>query len=94
MQIPQLFLFDLDGTLIDSRADLAAAVNAMRARHGLSALPLATVAAYVGDGVRTLAVRALARDAEAAGLAVRETNPPPRAERLVDAVVSAPVDLG
>ena len=30
MQPSQLFLFDLDGTLIDSRADLAAAVNAMR----------------------------------------------------------------
>jgi SulP family sulfate permease len=41
-----------------------------------------------------LAVRALARDAEAAGLAVRVTNPPPRAARLVSAVVSAPVDLG
>ena len=38
MRKPQLFLFDLDGTLIDSRADLAAAVNAMRALHGLPAL--------------------------------------------------------
>jgi len=56
---PQLFLFDLDGTLIDSRADLAAATNAMRALHRLPPLPLSTVAAYVGDGIRMLAVRAL-----------------------------------
>ena len=56
---PQLFLFDLDGTLIDSRADLAAATNRMRALHALPPLPLAKVASYVGDGVRTLALRAL-----------------------------------
>ena len=43
----RLALFDLDGTLIDSRADLAAAVNAMRARHGLSALPLIADGKYL-----------------------------------------------
>ncbi len=41
-----------------------------------------------------LAVRALARDAIAAGLTVRVTNPPPRARRLVEDVVAAPTDLG
>jgi phosphoglycolate phosphatase len=56
---PQLFLFDLDGTLIDSRADLAAATNRMRARHELAPLPMEKVASYVGDGVRMLALRAL-----------------------------------
>lgn len=56
---PQLFLFDLDGTLIDSRADIAAAVNQMRARHDLPPLPMERVVAYVGDGVRVLAQRAL-----------------------------------
>jgi phosphoglycolate phosphatase len=56
---PQLFLFDLDGTLIDSRADLAAATNVMRARHRLPPLPMNTVASYVGDGIRMLARRAL-----------------------------------
>lgn len=55
----QLFIFDLDGTLIDSRADLAAAVNRMRARHGLAPLALDTIASYVGDGVRMLAGRSL-----------------------------------
>ena len=56
---PTLFLFDLDGTLIDSRADLAAATNRMRALHGLAPLPLDLIASYVGDGILTLALRAL-----------------------------------
>ena len=34
--------FDLDGTLVDSRADLTTAVNLVRADYGLPALPLAT----------------------------------------------------
>jgi phosphoglycolate phosphatase len=56
---PQLLLFDLDGTLIDSRADLAAAVNRMRALHGLPPLDLETVTSYVGDGILMLVRRAL-----------------------------------
>lgn len=54
-----LFIFDLDGTLIDSRADLAAATNQMRAQHDLPPLPVETIVTYVGDGVRQLAIRAL-----------------------------------
>ena len=69
---PQLFLFDLDGTLIDSRADLASAVNRMRALHALPPLPLEKVAAYVGDGIRVLAERALEGAPVEAGLAARE----------------------
>ena len=91
---PQLFLFDLDGTLIDSRADLAAAVNAMRALHGLPALPPATVAAYVGDGVRTLAVRSLEGAAVDPDLAAREISAA-YAEHLVDRTAAYPgVDAG
>ena len=56
---PLLFIFDLDGTLIDSRADLAAATNQMRAQHDLPPLSLEKVVAYVGDGARMLAIRAL-----------------------------------
>jgi len=52
-------IFDLDGTLIDSRADLAAAVNRMRAEFGLSALPVDTIAGFVGEGLRPLVARAL-----------------------------------
>ena len=51
--------FDLDGTLIDSRADLATAVNLTRGDYGLSSLPAAQVATYVGEGLRLLVSRAL-----------------------------------
>lgn len=52
-------IFDLDGTLIDSRDDLAAAVNHTLAALGLPALPSDTVVGYVGDGARALIERAL-----------------------------------
>jgi len=55
-----LFIFDLDGTLIDSRADLTTAANLVRRHYGLPALPGETVAGYVGDGIRVLMERALA----------------------------------
>jgi len=51
--------FDLDGTLIDSRADLATAVNLTRREFGLQELPAAQVASYVGEGLRRLVARAL-----------------------------------
>jgi phosphoglycolate phosphatase len=50
---------DLDGTLIDSRADLAAAVNKVRAEHDLPPISVETATSYVGDGVRKLIERAL-----------------------------------
>ncbi len=53
------FLFDLDGTLIDSVADLATAVNLMRAELELPALDIPTVRTYVGDGATMLLRRAL-----------------------------------
>ena len=94
MQTPQLFLFDLDGTLIDSRADLAAATNAMRALHGLPALPLETVASYVGDGVRTLAFRSLEGAAVDPDLAAREISTT-YAAHLTDRTTAYPgVDAG
>ena len=46
--------FDLDGTLIDSRADLASAVNFTRADLGLAPLPLEQVLEGVGRGARHL----------------------------------------
>ena len=55
------FVFDLDGTLIDSRQDLADAANAMLATYGASPLPVADVVAMVGEGARTLVARALER---------------------------------
>ena len=56
-----LLIFDLDGTLIDSKLDLVHAVNATRARMGLSDLPHPQVFSYVGNGAPTLIRRALLR---------------------------------
>jgi phosphoglycolate phosphatase len=53
-------VFDLDGTLIDSRADLADAVDAALALHDLPRLGPERVAEMVGDGARMLVARALA----------------------------------
>jgi phosphoglycolate phosphatase len=54
-----LFIFDLDGTLIDSRADLTAAINHMRTSFGLDELPLETVSGFIGNGARKLVERAV-----------------------------------
>jgi len=51
-------LFDLDGTLIDSRADLAYAVNLTRQDFGLPPRTIEEVVACVGEGVRLLIERA------------------------------------
>ena len=51
--------FDMDGTLIDSRADLGAAVNFTRAALGLSPIPLDEAISYVGCGARALLERAI-----------------------------------
>ena len=67
-----LLLFDLDGTLIDSRRDLATATNLMRGVHGLPPLDLATVVSYVGDGLAKLAERALQGAPVDSAAAVRE----------------------
>jgi len=55
----QALLFDLDGTLIDSSADLAAAGNWLRQLEGLPPISEAKVAAFVGDGVEALVSRLL-----------------------------------
>lgn len=46
------FLFDLDGTLVDSAPDLAAAINRVRAAHGLPSLPYEQLRPAVGTGAR------------------------------------------
>jgi N-acetyl-D-muramate 6-phosphate phosphatase len=48
----QAVLFDLDGTLIDSAPDLAAAANALRTRRGLAPLPYERLRPMVGSGAR------------------------------------------
>lgn len=54
-----LIIFDLDGTLIDSKEDLAASTNYALRRLGLPTLPVETIATYVGDGVDKLMERAI-----------------------------------
>ena len=52
-------VFDLDGTLIDSRVDLCNSVNAMLVHLGKRTLPAQVIASYIGDGASMLVRRAL-----------------------------------
>lgn len=61
-----LLIFDLDGTLIDSRLDLANSVNAARRHMGLDAIDNHLVYSYVGNGAPLLIRRALGDDASEA----------------------------
>ncbi len=54
-----LVIFDLDGTLIDSRLDLVHSVNAALRHIGRPELPDDVIASYVGDGAPILIQRAL-----------------------------------
>ena len=56
----KLIVFDLDGTLIDSRLDLAGAVNQMRGSMGLEPLATERIVRFVGNGVGNLVRRAIA----------------------------------
>lgn len=51
--------FDLDGTLLDSVADLADAINRMLAHNGYPTVPLEKFPLYIGDGVTELVRRVL-----------------------------------
>jgi len=55
----RLVIFDLDGTLVDSRLDLVHSVNAMLRNFDRAELPEAVIASYVGDGAPMLVRRAL-----------------------------------
>ena len=66
MTIPaSLFLFDLDGTLIDSRVDIARAVNLTFRDLGLPPKPETLIYGYVGHGVRRLMIDAVESEAPA-----------------------------
>ncbi|MGA9180107.1 MAG: HAD-IA family hydrolase [Candidatus Acidiferrales bacterium] len=55
----RVLIFDLDGTLIDSKLDLAHAVNAMLAHMGREAHVHETIFSFIGDGAAMLVRRAL-----------------------------------
>jgi phosphoglycolate phosphatase len=75
-----LFVFDLDGTLIDSRRDLADSANALLEERGGRSLPVDAVARMVGDGAALLVRRALI----AAGLDPESPGALPRFLELYD----------
>lgn len=55
----KLLIFDLDGTLVDSRLDLANSVNAMLRHYGKPELPQEVIASYIGNGAPMLVRRSL-----------------------------------
>ena len=71
----QLIVFDLDGTLVDSRRDLADSANALLESCGAEPLPEERIGRMVGDGAATL----VARVCEARGI----PQPPHALERFL-----------
>ena len=65
-----LLIFDLDGTLIDSRLDLAHAVNVTREHMGKTQLPHDLIFSFVGNGAPVLVQRAMGPEATADELQV------------------------
>ena len=72
-RLPRLVMFDLDGTLVDSVPDLAAAVDRMLVQLGRPAAGVERVRDWVGNGARVLVRRALANDIEHAAIGEAET---------------------
>jgi phosphoglycolate phosphatase len=72
---PRLFVFDLDGTLVDSRRDIADAANQLLVSYGAAAMSEEDIGRMVGDGAATLVLRAL----KAAGI----DRPPDALERFL-----------
>jgi phosphoglycolate phosphatase len=63
--VARTLLLDLDGTLVDTLPDIAAALNRLMATRSLPLFPPAEIAAMIGDGVAVLVARAFAaRDRE------------------------------
>lgn len=66
MNWPQAILFDLDGTLIDSAPDIAAALNLLMGELKLAEFPLQDVTNMIGGGMQLLTERALKARGQAA----------------------------
>ena len=67
-QLPKLVMFDLDGTLIDSGPDLAAAVDTMLLKLGRPPAGIENVKMWIGNGAPMLVRRALAGNMQASGV--------------------------
>lgn len=59
----RVVVFDLDGTLVDTRLEIANATNLMLRNYGRKPLPMETIVSFVGNGMRTLVEKALAASA-------------------------------
>ncbi len=66
---PRAFLFDLDGTLVDTAPDMAGALNRLRAEHDLPALPYADIRPWVSHGAGALVRLGFGQDLHAERLA-------------------------
>ncbi len=73
-ELPRLVMFDLDGTLIDSVPDLAAAVDRMLVEQGRAPAGIEKVRDWVGNGARVLVRRALANGLEHAAVTEAATE--------------------
>ena len=54
-----LYIFDLDGTLIDTRQDITTAINEMLNHYGLESKSVGEVTGFVGDGIKKLVQRCM-----------------------------------
>ena len=99
-------IFDLDGTLVDSLGGIAAALNEALAEEGLPPVTRDRVRTMVGDGPRSLCLRAAALDPEEssrhdrlvddflaryAAAPVRDTAPYPGVLDVLDALAPRPL---
>ena len=75
MSLYEAYLFDLDGTLVDSAPDLHATLNVILREEGCAPVTLEAVRAFIGEGARRLLQRSL----EAQG----EPAEPARLDRLL-----------
>jgi phosphoglycolate phosphatase len=83
---PEAVVFDLDGTLIDSRGDIVAAMNHALLECGKRPLPGQVIVRFVGDGARTLCARS-------SGLAEADEEVDTLLERFLAYYVEHPVEF-
>ena len=86
----RLVVFDLDGTLVDSKVDLANSVNYALGAFGFSPLSYETIYSYVGSGASTLIQRSLGTNGRAILPRVLETFLAHYREHLLDTTVPYP----
>ncbi|HUQ50066.1 MAG TPA: HAD hydrolase-like protein, partial [Terriglobales bacterium] len=72
----KLLIFDLDGTLVDSRQDLANSINAMLKNYHRPELDADVIASFIGDGAPTLVRRSLGF--------IDDHNPTPKEEEFIE----------